>query len=48
MLGQASLVCEVIVPTTADIHHFTSRTLASIPGIHSWTAGVQVLTVKRG
>ncbi|TDD20544.1 Lrp/AsnC family transcriptional regulator [Nonomuraea diastatica] len=48
MLGQASLMCEVIVPTTADIHRFTSRTLASIPGIHSWTAGVQVLTVKRG
>lgn len=48
MLGQASLMCEVIVPTTADIHHFTSRTLASVPGIQSWTAGVQVLTVKRG
>ncbi|WP_176993391.1 Lrp/AsnC family transcriptional regulator [Nonomuraea jiangxiensis] len=48
MLGQASLMCEVIVPTTADLHHFTSRTLASVPGIQSWTAGVQVLTVKRG
>lgn len=48
MLGLASLMCEVIVPTTADLHHFTSRTLASVPGIHSWTAGVQVLTVKRG
>lgn len=48
LLGQTSLICEVIVPTTADIHHFTSRTLASVPGIQSWTAGVQVLTVKRG
>ncbi|GAA3547422.1 Lrp/AsnC family transcriptional regulator [Nonomuraea rosea] len=48
LLGQASLICEVIVPTTADLHHFTSRTLASVPGIQSWTAGVQVLTVKRG
>ncbi|MBF8193223.1 Lrp/AsnC family transcriptional regulator [Nonomuraea sp. K274] len=48
MLGQASLMCEVIVPTTADIHRFTSQTLASVPGIRSWTAGVQVLTVKRG
>lgn len=48
VLGQASLICEVIVPTTADLHHFTSRTLASVPGIQSWTAGVQVLTVKRG
>ncbi|MFD9944766.1 Lrp/AsnC family transcriptional regulator [Nonomuraea sp. NPDC059023] len=47
-LGQASLMCEVIMPTTADIHHFTSRTLASIPGIQSWTANVQVLAVKRG
>ncbi|TMR11813.1 hypothetical protein ETD86_34630 [Nonomuraea turkmeniaca] len=35
-------------PTTAGIHHFTSRTLASMPGVPSWTAGVQVLTVMRG
>lgn len=48
VLGQASLWCEVIMPTTADIHHFTSRTLASVPGVQSWTAGVQLLTVKRG
>ena len=48
VLGQASLMCEVIMPTTADIHRFTSRTLAAVPGIQSWTAGVQVLTVKRG
>ncbi|MEV8639174.1 Lrp/AsnC family transcriptional regulator [Streptosporangium sp. NPDC051023] len=46
-LGQSSLMCEVIMPTTADIHHFTSRTLAAIPGIRSWTASVQLLTVKR-
>lgn len=48
VLGQASLTCEVIVPTTADLHRFTSSTLASVPGVQSWTAGVQVLTVKRG
>jgi DNA-binding Lrp family transcriptional regulator len=46
-LGNASLLCEVIMPTTADLHHFTSRTLAGISGIQSWTASVQLLTVKR-
>ncbi|GII91731.1 Lrp/AsnC family transcriptional regulator [Sinosporangium siamense] len=46
-LGQSSLMCEVIMPTTAAIHHFTSRTLAGIPGLRSWTASVQILNVKR-
>ncbi|GAA0912027.1 Lrp/AsnC family transcriptional regulator [Nonomuraea longicatena] len=48
MLGQASLMCEVIMPTTDDLYRFTSRTLAAVPGISSWTANVQVLPVKRG
>ncbi|MCG5219503.1 Lrp/AsnC family transcriptional regulator [Streptosporangium sp. KLBMP 9127] len=47
-LGHASLLCEVIMPTTSDLHRFTSRTLAGISGIQSWTAGVNMLTVKRG
>ncbi|PZG42992.1 Lrp/AsnC family transcriptional regulator [Spongiactinospora gelatinilytica] len=47
-LGQSSLLIEVIMPTTAELHEFTSRTLAGIPGIQSWTASVQLLTVKRG
>ncbi|WP_283137459.1 Lrp/AsnC family transcriptional regulator [Rhizohabitans arisaemae] len=47
-LGESSMLCEVIMPTTVDLHHFTSRTLGRIPGIRSWTADIQILNVKRG
>jgi DNA-binding Lrp family transcriptional regulator len=47
-LGQESLMCEVILPTHADVLEFTTRTLARIDGIRSWSAGVELLTVKRG
>ncbi|QDY06430.1 Lrp/AsnC family transcriptional regulator [Micromonospora sp. HM134] len=47
-LGQESLMCEVILPTHADVFEFTTKTLAGIDGIQAWTAGVQLLTVKRG
>lgn len=47
-LGQESLMCEVILPTHADVLEFTTQTLARIDGLRSWTAGVELLTVKRG
>ncbi|WP_326562486.1 Lrp/AsnC family transcriptional regulator [Micromonospora sp. NBC_01796] len=47
-LGQESLMCEVILPTHADVLEFTTRTLARIDGVRSWSAGVELLTVKRG
>ncbi|RKR88642.1 DNA-binding Lrp family transcriptional regulator [Micromonospora pisi] len=47
-LGQESLMCEVILPTHADVLDFTTRTLARIDGVRSWAAGVELLTVKRG
>jgi DNA-binding Lrp family transcriptional regulator len=47
-LGQQSLMCEVILPTHDDVFHFTTKTLAGIDGIQSWTANVELLTVKRG
>ncbi|MEE6259520.1 Lrp/AsnC family transcriptional regulator [Plantactinospora sonchi] len=47
-LGQESLMCEVILPTHADVFEFTTKTLGGIDGIQAWTAGVQLLTVKRG
>ena len=47
-LGQESMMCEVILPTHADVLEFTTQTLARIDGLRSWTAGVELLTVKRG
>jgi DNA-binding Lrp family transcriptional regulator len=46
-LGQESRLCEVVLPSHADVFTFTTRTLAGIDGIRAWTAGVQLLTVKR-
>jgi DNA-binding Lrp family transcriptional regulator len=47
-LGQESLMCEVILPSHADLFRFTTQTLGGIDGIRAWTAGVELLTVKRG
>nr|MDT0658135.1 Lrp/AsnC family transcriptional regulator [Micromonospora sp. DSM 115978] len=47
-LGQESLMCEVILPTHADLFRFTTQTLGGIDGIRAWTASVELLTVKRG
>ncbi|MDG4833430.1 Lrp/AsnC family transcriptional regulator [Solwaraspora sp. WMMD1047] len=47
-LGQESLMCEVILPTYADLFRFTTQTLGGIEGIRAWTASVELLTVKRG
>lgn len=47
-LGQASLMCEVIMPTTRDLFEFTTSTLAHLDGIRSWQASIELLTIKRG
>ncbi|MGH3388473.1 MAG: Lrp/AsnC family transcriptional regulator [Actinomadura sp.] len=46
-IGQESLLCEVILPTHKDLHHFTTQRLAGIEGIQAWTANVELLTLKR-
>ncbi len=48
LLGQYSLACEVIMPTTEDLYRFVTGTLGRIAGIRSWQANVEALTVKRG
>ncbi|MDF5755347.1 Lrp/AsnC family transcriptional regulator [Spongiactinospora sp. TRM90649] len=47
VLGQASLAVEVIMRDTSDLHRFTGHALAEIPGVRTWTANVQLVTVKR-
>jgi DNA-binding Lrp family transcriptional regulator len=47
-LGQSSLMCEVIMPTTNDLFTFTTSTLAQVEGIQSWRASIEMLTLKRG
>jgi DNA-binding Lrp family transcriptional regulator len=47
-LGQTSLMCEVIMPTTRDLFRFTTSTLAGLDGIRSWQASIEMTTIKRG
>ena len=47
-LGSASLMCEVILPTTSDVFDFVTNTLGRLDGVQGWTAGVELLSVKRG
>ncbi|MQA97213.1 MAG: AsnC family transcriptional regulator [Streptosporangiales bacterium] len=46
-LGRESLMCEVILPSTEDLFHFTTTTLAGVPGIQAWSANLELLTLKR-
>ena len=43
-----SLICEVILPTTADVYRFLTQGLGQIEGVRDWQANVELLTVKRG
>ena len=47
-LGSGSLMCEVILPTTSDVFTFVTETLGRLDGVQGWTAGVELLTLKRG
>jgi DNA-binding Lrp family transcriptional regulator len=47
-LGSSSLMCEVILPTTRDVFAFVTHTLGGLDGVQGWTAGVELLTLKRG
>jgi DNA-binding Lrp family transcriptional regulator len=48
ILGRASLVCEVIMPTTEDLFRFTTTALAKLDGVRAWQANIEMLTLKRG
>lgn len=48
LLGNNELLCEVIAPTTADLHRFTLEQLAGLPGVLGWSGALELLTVKRG
>ena len=47
-LGSSSLMCEVILPTTRDLFAFVTGTLGGLDGVQGWTAGLELLTLKRG
>ncbi|HEY8456366.1 MAG TPA: Lrp/AsnC family transcriptional regulator [Actinopolymorphaceae bacterium] len=47
-LGRTSLMCEVIMPTTADLFEFTTGILAKLDGIRAWRASLELQTLKRG
>jgi DNA-binding Lrp family transcriptional regulator len=47
-LGSSSLMCEVILPTTQDVFGFVTTVLAQLDGVLGWTAGMELVTLKRG
>ncbi|MGH8867458.1 MAG: Lrp/AsnC family transcriptional regulator [Actinomycetes bacterium] len=47
-LGSSSLMCEVILPTTRDLFGFVTTVLAELDGVQGWTAGMELMTYKRG
>lgn len=47
-LSQNALLCELIVPTTADVHEFTNGVLGRLEGVLGWSASIVLLTVRRG
>ncbi|MDG4819297.1 Lrp/AsnC family transcriptional regulator [Micromonospora sp. WMMD956] len=47
-LNRNALFCEVILPTTDDVHAFTTRVLGRLDGVQGWTASMVLLTIRRG
>ena len=37
-----------LCPTTSDVFTFVTETLGGLDGVQGWTAGVKLLTMKRG
>ncbi|MCU1442889.1 MAG: hypothetical protein JWQ59_1039 [Cryobacterium sp.] len=47
-LDENSLFCEVILPSTTDLHTFITSTLSRLEGVKGWTASMELLYMKRG
>ena len=47
-LDDNSLFCEIIVPSTNDLHTFITSTLARLDGVKGWSASMELLFLKRG
>lgn len=47
-LDDNSLFCEIIVPSTNDLHNFITSTLARLDGVEGWSASMEILFLKRG
>ena len=43
-----SLMCELILPSTADVYDFVTHGLGTIDGVLGWTTNVELLTLRRG
>lgn len=47
-LDESALYCEVILPTTDDLHRFQTDTLGKLDGVKGWTACMELVFMKRG
>lgn len=47
-LDDNSLFCEVIMPSTDDLHAFITSTLSRLDGVKGWAAAMELLFLKRG
>lgn len=47
-LDESSLYCEVILPSTDDLHRFQTQTLGKLEGVKGWTACMELVFMKRG
>jgi DNA-binding Lrp family transcriptional regulator len=47
-LDDNSLFCEVITPSTTDLHAFIIGTLSRLDGVQGWSASMELLSLKRG
>ena len=46
-LEENSLHCEIILPTTDDLHDFLTGTIAHLKGVRGWDAAMELVFLKR-
>lgn len=47
-LGENSLWCELILPSTELIHEFVTGTIGALEGVEGWSAYMELVFIKRG
>ncbi|GIG26342.1 hypothetical protein Cde04nite_25860 [Cellulomonas denverensis] len=48
LLDDSSLFCEVITPSSLELHAFIQHTLAHLEGVAGWNAAMELVYLKRG
>jgi DNA-binding Lrp family transcriptional regulator len=48
MLDENSLLCELITPSSQDLHAFMTGPLSHLDGVRGWSASMELVFLKRG